>query len=594
MIASLTSPLWRRLLPCLILLGLALPVAAQEFLDPLVAFKPEARALDDKTVEVRYSIAKGYYLYRDKFRFAAEGATLGTPVFPAGKQKHDDNFGDVEVYYKSVAIRLPLSANQSGPITLKVTAQGCADAGVCYPPQEQKLSVSLPAPGSAPAAVPDAAGDESGHIAGLLQNAGFWLAVSTFFGFGLLLALTPCVFPMIPILSGIIVGQGHHVSRSKSFLLSLAYVLGMAVTYAALGVAAGLTGTLLSAALQNPWVLGAFAAVFVVLSFSMFGFYELQLPSFLQSKLSEEASHLHGGHLAAVFAMGALSAVIVGPCVAAPLAGALLYIGQSGDAVLGGAALFAMALGMGVPLLLVGLSATTLLPRSGPWMEAVKKAFGVILLGTALWLVSPVLPAALVMAGWALLLIVPAVFMHALDPLPATAKGWQRFWKGIGIVMLLAGAALVVGLAAGSRDPLQPLKGVVAANAAAGGGAEAPALPFVRVKSVADLEARVKAAGKPVMLDFYADWCVSCKEMERFTFADPKVRAKLAGFTLLQADVTANSEDDKALLQRFKLFGPPGIIFFDAAGQEIAGLRVVGFQEATPFLQVLQRVAPGA
>ena len=594
MIASLISPLWRRLLPCLILLGLALPVAAQEFLDPLVAFKPEARALDDKTVEVRYSIAKGYYLYRDKFRFAAEGATLGTPVFPAGKQKHDDNFGDVEVYYKSVAIRLPLSANQSGPITLKVTAQGCADAGVCYPPQEQKLSVTLPAPGSAPAAVPDAAGDESGHIAGLLQNAGFWLAVSTFFGFGLLLALTPCVFPMIPILSGIIVGQGHHVSRSKSFLLSLAYVLGMAVTYAALGVAAGLTGTLLSAALQNPWVLGAFAAVFVVLSFSMFGFYELQLPSFLQSKLSEEASHLHGGHLAAVFAMGALSAVIVGPCVAAPLAGALLYIGQSGDAVLGGAALFAMALGMGVPLLLVGLSATTLLPRSGPWMEAVKKAFGVILLGTALWLVSPVLPAALVMAGWALLLIVPAVFMHALDPLPATAKGWQRFWKGIGIVMLLAGAALVVGLAAGSRDPLQPLKGVVAANAAAGGGAEAPALPFVRVKSVADLEARVKAAGKPVMLDFYADWCVSCKEMERFTFADPKVRAKLAGFTLLQADVTANSEDDKALLQRFKLFGPPGIIFFDAAGQEIAGLRGVGFQEATPFLQVLQRVAPGA
>lgn len=594
MIASLISPLWRRLLPCLILLGLALPVVAQEFLDPLVAFKPEARALDDKTVEVRYSIAKGYYLYRDKFRFAAEGATLGTPVFPAGKQKHDDNFGDVEVYYKSVAIRLPLSANQSGPITLKVTAQGCADAGVCYPPQEQKLSVTLPAPGSAPAAVPDAAGDESGHIAGLLQNAGFWLAVSTFFGFGLLLALTPCVFPMIPILSGIIVGQGHHVSRSKSFLLSLAYVLGMAVTYAALGVAAGLTGTLLSAALQNPWVLGAFAAVFVVLSFSMFGFYELQLPSFLQSKLSEEASHLHGGHLAAVFAMGALSAVIVGPCVAAPLAGALLYIGQSGDAVLGGAALFAMALGMGVPLLLVGLSATTLLPRSGPWMEAVKKAFGVILLGTALWLVSPVLPAALVMAGWALLLIVPAVFMHALDPLPATAKGWQRFWKGIGIVMLLAGAALVVGLAAGSRDPLQPLKGVVAANAAAGGGAEAPALPFVRVKSVADLEARVKAAGKPVMLDFYADWCVSCKEMERFTFADPKVRAKLAGFTLLQADVTANSEDDKALLQRFKLFGPPGIIFFDAAGQEIAGLRVVGFQEATPFLQVLQRVAPGA
>lgn len=593
---SCRSPL-RLLLLFLAWCCLALPAAAEEFLDPLEAFKPAVRALDEGTVEVRYTIAKGYYLYRDKFRFSAEGATVGTPVFPAGKQKHDDNFGDVEVYYKSVAIRLPLQANLSGPITLKATAQGCADAGVCYPPQEQLLQVTLPPPGSAPAAAPgtapDAAGDESGYIAGLLRDAGFWLAVSSFFGFGLLLALTPCVFPMIPILSGIIVGQGHHVSRSKSFFLSLAYVLGMAVTYAALGVAAGLSGTLLSAALQNPWALGAFAGVFVVLSFSMFGFYELQLPSFLQSKLSEEASHLHGGHLAAVFAMGALSAVIVGPCVAAPLAGALLYIGQSGDAVLGGAALFAMALGMGVPLLLLGLSAHTLLPKSGPWMEAVKKAFGVILLATALWLLAPVLPAALTMAGWALLLIVPAVFMHALDPLPPHASGWLRFWKGIGMVMLLAGAALVLGLAAGSRDPLQPLKGVLAGPAGAA-AAEAPALPFVRVKSVAELESRVQAAGRPVMLDFYADWCVSCKEMERFTFSDPQVRAKLAGFTLLQADVTANGEDDKALLQRFKLFGPPGIIFFDAAGREIPGLRVVGFQAAGPFLQVLQRAAPGA
>ncbi|MDE2583843.1 MAG: protein-disulfide reductase DsbD, partial [Betaproteobacteria bacterium] len=429
-------------------------------------------------------------------------------------------------------------------------------------------------------------------IAGLLKNAGFWLAVSTFFGFGLLLALTPCIFPMIPILSGIIVGQGHHVSRSKSFLLSLAYVLGMAVTYAALGVAAGLTGTLLSAALQNPWVLGAFAGVFVVLSFSMFGFYELQLPSFLQSKLTEEASHLHGGHLAAVFAMGALSAVIVGPCVAAPLAGALLYIGQTGDALLGGSALFAMALGMGVPLLLVGLSAGTLLPKSGPWMEAVKKAFGVILLSTALWLVAPVLPPALVMAGWALLLIIPAVYMHALDPLPPQARGWLRFWKGIGIVMLLAGAALVVGLAAGSRDPLQPLKALADSGApTTAQGSQGP-LAFTRVKSVADLDARVKAAGKPVLLDFYADWCVSCKEMERFTFADAKVRARLAGFTLLQADVTANSEDDKALLQRFNLFGPPGIIFFDPSGKEINGLRVVGFQDAERFLRSLDKV-PG-
>ena len=591
----------RWLLPLLTLLTLAPPASAQEFLDPLVAFKPTARALDDKTVEVRYSLAKGYYLYRDKFKFAAApGVTLGTPTFPAGKKKKDDNFGEVEVYYKEVAIRLPVEASVSGPLDLKLTSQGCADAGVCYPPQTQQVSVTLPPPGStAPATAANAngeSGDESGQIAGLLKNAGFWLAVSTFFGFGLLLALTPCVFPMIPILSGIIVGQGHHASRSKSFLLALAYVLGMAVTYAALGVAAGLTGTLLSNALQNPWALGAFAGVFVVLSFSMFGFYELQLPSFLQSKLSEEASHLHGGHLAAVFAMGALSAVIVGPCVAAPLAGALLYIGQTGDALLGGAALFAMALGMGVPLLLLGLSAGTLLPKSGPWMEAVKKAFGVILLGTALWLVAPVLPAVDTMAGWALLLIIPAVYMHALDPLPPQARGWQRFWKGIGIVMLLAGTALVVGLAAGSRDPLQPLKALAGSSGVAGGNAPAPgsqgAPAFARIKSVAELDARVKAAGKPVMLDFYADWCVSCKEMERFTFADAKVRARLAGFTLLQADVTANSDDDKALLQRFNLFGPPGIIFFDAAGREVPGLRVVGFQDAERFLRSLDKV-PG-
>lgn len=574
---------------------------AEEFLDPAVAFKPSVRALDGQTLEVSYEIAKGYYLYREKFRFVAEGdtATLGEPSLPKGKEKNDDNFGKVEVYYKQAVVRVPVERNASGPLTLnvKVTSQGCADAGVCYPPQTQTLSVTLPDPATTPSATAAARageGDESGMIAATLKDAGFWAILAFFFVAGLGLSLTPCVFPMIPILSGIIAGQGDKASHARGFALSMAYVLGMAVTYAAAGVAAGLTGTLISSALQNAWVLGGFALVFVILSFSMFGFYELQLPTSLQSKLSEESGHLQGGRGIGVFLMGALSALIVGPCVAAPLAGALLYIGQTGDAVLGGTALFVMALGMGAPLIAVGVAGGSLLPKTGPWMEGVKKAFGVLLLATAVWLVSPVVPPIASMLAWALLLIVPAIYLHALDPLPPHAKGWQRFWKGIGIVMLLAGAALVVGLAAGSRDPLQPLKGVVAANAAAGGGAEAPALPFVRVKSVADLEARVKAAGKPVMLDFYADWCVSCKEMERFTFADPKVRAKLAGFTLLQADVTANSEDDKALLQRFKLFGPPGIIFFDAAGQEIAGLRVVGFQEATPFLQVLQRVAPGA
>ena len=572
---------------------------AQEFLDPAVAFKPSARALDGQTIEVSYDIAKGYYLYRDKFRVVIDGdaATAGTPAMPKGKEKDDDNFGKVEVYYKGVTFRVPVERNASGalPLTLKLTSQGCADAGVCYPPQTQNVILTLPDPATTPSVAASAAapgaqsGDESGLIAATLRDAGFWAILAFFFLAGLGLSLTPCVLPMIPILSGIIAGQGHQASHARGFALSLTYVLGMALTYAAAGVAAGLTGTLLSAALQNVWVLGGFALVFVILSFSMFGFYELQLPTALQSKLSEESGHLQGGRGLGVFLMGALSALIVGPCVAAPLAGALLYIGQTGDAVLGGTALFVMALGMGAPLIAVGVAGGSLLPKAGPWMEGVKKGFGVLLLATAVWLVSPVLPAVVPMLAWAALLIIPAIFLHALDPLPPHARGWQRFWKGIGIVMLLTGAALLIGALAGNRDPLQPLAGLRGGAMAA----ETKKLPFERVTSLAELEQKIMAAGRPVMLDFYADWCVSCKEMEKFTFADAQVQAKLAGFTLLKADVTANSDDDKALLARFGLFGPPGILFFDASGREIKTIRVVGYQDAGRFLQTLAQVPGG-
>jgi len=576
---------------------------AQEFLDPAVAFKPSARALDGQTIEVSYEIAKGYYLYRDKFRVVIDGdaATAGTPAMPKGKEKDDDNFGKVEVYYKGVTFRVLVERNASGalPLTLKLTSQGCADAGVCYPPQTQNVMLTLPDPTTTPATTPSVAasaasgaqsGDESGLIAATLKDAGFWAILAFFFLAGLGLSLTPCVLPMVPILSGIIAGQGHQASHARGFALSLTYVLGMALTYAAAGVAAGLTGTLLSAALQNVWVLGGFALIFVILSFSMFGFYELQLPTALQSKLSEESGHLQGGRGLGVFLMGALSALIVGPCVAAPLAGALLYIGQTGDAVLGGTALFVMALGMGAPLIAVGVAGGSLLPKAGPWMDGVKKGFGVLLLATAVWLVSPVLPPIVPMLAWAALLIIPAIFLHAIDPLPPHAKGWQRFWKGIGIVMLLTGAALLVGALAGNRDPLQPLAGLRGGAIAA----ETKKLPFERVATLAELEQKVMAAGRPVMLDFYADWCVSCKEMEKFTFADAQVQARLAGFTLLKADVTANSDDDKALLARFGLFGPPGILFFDASGREIKTIRVVGYQDAGRFLQTLAQVPGGA
>jgi thiol:disulfide interchange protein DsbD len=418
----------------------------------------------------------------------------------------------------------------------------------------------------------------------LFKNGSFWLVVSFFFGAGLLLALTPCVFPMIPILSGIIVGRGHKITHAHAFVLSLSYVLGMAITYAIAGVAAGYSGHLISNALQTPWVLGSFAAVFVVLSLSMFGYYELQLPSTLQSKLTDTSNKLHGGHLSGVFAMGALSAIIMGPCVAAPLAGALLYISQTHDAVLGGTALFMLALGMGAPLLIIGTSAGALLPKAGPWMEAVKRFFGVLMLAMAIWIVSPVIPLGAQMLAWAALLIFSAIYLHALDPLPHSARGIHKLGKGVGILALLLGAAYLIGALSSARDILRPLGNI----GHAGSETTAP-LRFERVRSSAELDARIaQAQGRPVMLDFYADWCVSCKEMERFTFSDARVQARLKGGTvLLQADVTANNADDKALLQRFQLFGPPATLFFDAQGREQADARVTGYQDATQFLQSL-------
>ncbi|MFN3884261.1 MAG: protein-disulfide reductase DsbD [Rhodocyclaceae bacterium] len=570
---------------------------AAEPLDPEIAYKFSARALDEKTIEARWDIAPDYYLYRPKIAFHADGATLGEPILPEGKEKEDDFFGKVEIYRGALVIRIPV-VDGSGTITLRADSQGCWDEGICYPPMTQEAKVTLAAVGSAappasfagsaaqPAPTLEPSADESGRIAGVLKNSGFWVVIASFFGFGLLLAATPCVFPMIPILSGIIINHGHAVTHWRAFALSLAYVLGMAVTYALVGVAAGFSGTLLSSALQNAWVLSAFALIFVALALSMFGFYELQLPAALQSKLSDTANK-QGGSLPAIALMGGLSALIVGPCVAAPLAGALLYIAQTKDAALGGTALFAMALGMGAPLIAVGVFSRSLLPKPGGWMEGVRRFFGVVLLATALWIVSPVLPSWAVMLGWAALAIVPAIYLFALDPLPPHATGWHKFWKGIGITLLLYGVALLIGLFSGSRDPLQPL-GFLHRASAQGVGAVSSAPSFEKVKSLAELDARVAAATKPVLLDFYADWCVSCKEMEKFTFADPRVAAKMQQFVLLQADVTANTTDDLALLKRFRLFGPPATIFFKN-GQEIADLRVVGYQTAEQFLTTLDR-----
>ncbi|MFZ3018478.1 MAG: protein-disulfide reductase DsbD [Gallionella sp.] len=573
------------------------------FLPPDQAFSLQVTVRDADTLQASFSLAEGYYLYRDKIAFASKDGAVKVKALnlPRGEMKDDPSFGQVEVFHHSFQAEIELErvAKGAASITLDATYMGCSEQGLCYPPINKALTLALPDAGTgmrepelteAPppsriAPLPPVGEDENSRIAGLFAGGDFWLIVSFFFGAGLLLAFTPCVFPMIPILSGIIVGRGHKITHAHAFLLSLAYVLGMAITYAAAGVAAGYSGELISNALQTPWVLGSFAALFVILSLSMFGFYELQLPSALQSRLTDTSNRLHGGHLGGVFAMGALSAIIMGPCVAAPLAGALLYIGQTHDAVLGGTALFALALGMGAPLLLIGSSAGVLLPKAGAWMEAVKRFFGVLLLGLAIWIVSPVIPVVAQMLAWAALLIFSGVYLRALDPLPPQTGGWQRMVKGVGILALLLGVVYLIGALSGSRDLLRPLGSLGRA------GVEAPTtLQFSRVLSVADLDARIEQAkGKTVMLDFYADWCVSCKEMERFTFSDPAVQARLKNTLLLQADVTANSEDDKALLKRFGLFGPPGILFFDAEGRELNDFRVVGYQDAAQFLQSLQR-----
>ncbi|WP_420213878.1 protein-disulfide reductase DsbD [Janthinobacterium fluminis] len=587
---------------CLAIFLLAMLAAAparadEDFLEPGAAFKFSARMQDGATIAVTYDIADGYYMYRERFQFTASGATLGKPELPPGKVKYDATFEkDVETYRRAVTILIPVQAG--GPFTLQASSQGCSDKGLCYAPQEASARLvgaastpaasAAPTPGvptvlavptplvetAPPAAAAAAAPSETGSIEAALKGGRLLVILPLFMLLGLGLSFTPCVLPMVPILSCIIAGDGAKTSRSRGLLLSLAYALGMAIVYTALGVAAGLIGEGLAAALQNPWVLGSFALLMALLSLSMFGFYELQVPAALQSRLASVSNRQASGKMAGVFVMGAISALIVGPCVAAPLAGALVYISQTRDVLIGGGALFAMAVGMSVPLLLVGASAGALLPRAGAWMDAVKRFFGVLLLVMAWWLVSPVLPAVVQMLGWSVLGI--GYGMYQL-----TRAGWAG--KALGLAFALLGALQLVGVASGGRDALAPLAHLRAGQVAH--------LQFVRVKTVAQLDAALaQTGGKTVMLDFYADWCVSCKEMEKLTFVDPRVQARLAGSLLLQVDVTANDADDKAMLKRFTLFGPPGIILFDAQGKEIADSRVIGFQDADKFLQSLAKL----
>ncbi len=620
-------------------LGMAGTGSAQspdDFLPPNEAFSLSV-AQEKGQVQVHYRIAPDYYMYRDRFQFAVDGQALGPDLqaFPPGLVKYDPTFDqDMEVYYGQVTILLDLPEGLATPSTLTVTSQGCADAGLCYPPQTEELTLSaqdgvyqlggdvvveavppplqtVVEPGKS-SSLSEATGtnpqDDSAAVgsigqlsdiglAAYLASANIWTIVLACFVLGVLLTFTPCVLPMVPILMAVIAGThgaGQKSSRWRGLSLAATYVLGVSLLYTVMGVAAGIAGAGLAAWLQNPWVLSVFAALLALLALAMFNVYNVQTPLALQNALGAYLQRIPGGHYSGAFLMGLVSALIVGPCVAAPLAGVLLFISQTGDAAVGAAALFALAWGQGLLLLALGAGSGALLPKAGPWMEGFKILFGILLLATAWWMLNSVLPDWIIVLGWVVLVLWSAVLLGAFRQ---AASGLLAY-LGKALGLLLAGWALLmlVGVATGTYSVIQPLGGLGQGGIALSGGASGTRSvsdvksQFVKVRSVQELDAILASANRPVLLDFYADWCVSCIEMERFTFTDPAVAASMSEFVLVQADVTKNTDEDRALLARFRLFGPPGIIFFDADGHALDSPRVIGFMRAAPFNDTLQQV----
>jgi thiol:disulfide interchange protein DsbD len=547
-------------------------------------------------------ITEKYYLYRDRIKVSLDGdntlVQLGAPQFPEGQIKEDEYFGKQVVYHEVLDVIVPVARakDAKGDFKLKVQYQGCAEAGLCYNPITKFATLTLPSADKASTLDGKIASGSSGgvtseqdRLATLIRDGNLLAVLATFFGLGALLSLTPCVLPMIPILSGIIVGQGDKVTPMRGFSLAFTYVQGMALTYAAAGAIFVLAFKQAPQAFfQHPAIVITFAVLFIVLAFAMFGAFTLQMPSALQSRLTDVSNQQKTGTYVGTFIMGALSALIVTACVAPAMIAALSVISQTHMIARGAGALYAMGLGMGLPLLLVGASAGSLLPKAGAWMDAVKSVFGVMFIGLAVYLVSALLPGTVTMLLWATLAIVFGFWLFALTlgskPAPSVVRGF-------GILILVYGAALLIGALAGRTDPLQPLAGLGTSSgssqaATASAGPATHALPFKRIKSLANLDSEIaaaKSAGKPVMLDFYADWCVSCKEMEKYSFTDPRVVAALGNAVLLQADVTANDDDDQALLKRFGIFGPPSIMFFGTDGAERKNFRVVGYMPADKF-----------
>ena len=563
------------------------------------AFTMNARFDKPNELTVAWQIAPGYYLYRDKVTFAASGRiNLGTPTLPEGVPHTDDNFGDVEVFYDYIEAKIPLARASPDELEVEITAgfQGCKEGSICYPPGAQIMSLVLPATSEFPAP-PSAAGElvsEQDQWAARIVNGSWPELLGWFYLGGLLLSFTPCVLPMVPILSSIIAGQGT-VSAGRGFALSVSYVLGMAFTYTILGMLSALGGRQLQAYVQEPWILSVFAGLFVVLALGLFGAFQLQMPTAIQTRLSNLANQQKAGTFAGTSVIGALTALIVTTCVAPVLVGVLLVIGQTGDIARGGGALFAMSVGMGTPLLIIGASAGYLLPKAGPWMNTIKAGFGVIMLGFAIYLLGRFLPPTPTLFLWALLVFFTGVFIGAFDPLPSNPSAGRRLVKGTAILVSLYGALMLVGALLGGGNVFEPIPR--AALSPSGGGTVAVTgaeLGFRQIETVAALDAALmeaRTAGQPVMLDFTAEWCISCKEMEEYTFPDPAVVGALKPFMLLRADVTDNDDDDQALLQRFRSFGPPTIAFFDRSGFERANYTLVGFVPAEKFREHVTNLA---
>jgi thiol:disulfide interchange protein DsbD len=547
-------------------------------------------------VALDWQVAPGYYLYRHRVnvKTTTPGFELGEVSMPDGKKKTDEFFGDVEVYYDTLNATVPVTRpDDASSLEITVGYQGCADAGLCYPPVAKTIALEMPPPGTPARAQAPGMVAEQDRLATLIADGGLLVVMAIFFGSGLLLAFTPCVLPMIPILSGIIAGQGAAATPRRSFMLSVVYVLGMALTYTIAGAAFAAAGQQAQAFFQQPWIIIAFAALFVVLALAMFGLFDLRIPAALETRLSAVSGRQKAGSFVGTAIMGALSALVVTACVAPPMVAALAVIGQTGDVVRGALALFAMAIGMGSPLLLVGVAGGRFMPHAGPWMTTIKTLFGVLFLAVAVWMLERILPGSLTLALWALLVIVGGYYFGGFGRQATGTDTWRLIARGAGLAAIVWGVIMLVGAAAGGHDPLQPLRGATLPGLGTRGapvGAEE--LPFRKVATIVELDnelAAAKAAGQPVMLDFYADWCVSCKEMEKYTFSVAGVQQDLAGFVLLKADVTAHNEADQALLRRFGVYGPPTTAFFGGHGRECRGFRLVGFVAADDFRNHLAR-----